>query len=156
MKRKTIDKRSLIIDWENKGTGPIDSKINRIIKTNNTREAHLINLKTNLPKELPEIRFSTIYAYKKSIWEIVGYKCLDCGKLLSDKNVIEKHGIICTKELQINKIKDEFMPIQRIVKNNQVYYRWGNEGKLYKTKEEAERQARAIYASGYREKPKTV
>lgn len=31
-------------------------------------------------------------------------------------------------------------------------YQWGNTGKVYPTKEQAERQGRAAYASGYREK----
>ena len=30
-------------------------------------------------------------------------------------------------------------------------YRWGSQGKVYPTKEQAERQGRAAYASGYRE-----
>lgn len=34
-------------------------------------------------------------------------------------------------------------------------YRWGKTGKVYPTKKLAERQARAIYASGYR-KPKPL
>lgn len=33
-------------------------------------------------------------------------------------------------------------------------YRWGASGKVYKTKKDAERQGRAIFASGYREKKK--
>lgn len=28
-------------------------------------------------------------------------------------------------------------------------YKWGKSGKTYKTRQEAEKQARAIYASGY-------
>lgn len=31
-------------------------------------------------------------------------------------------------------------------------YRWGNSGKIYKTKAEVEKQGRAIYASGYKSK----
>jgi len=31
-------------------------------------------------------------------------------------------------------------------------YRWGKTGKVYKTKAEAEKQAKAIYASGYKKK----
>ena len=31
-------------------------------------------------------------------------------------------------------------------------YRWGKSGKVYKRKADAEKQARAIYASGYRKK----
>jgi hypothetical protein len=33
-------------------------------------------------------------------------------------------------------------------------YQFGTSGKVYKTKAEAEKQAKAIYASGYREKKK--
>lgn len=33
-------------------------------------------------------------------------------------------------------------------------YKWGSTGKVYPTREQAERQARAAYASGYREKSK--
>lgn len=31
-------------------------------------------------------------------------------------------------------------------------YQWGSSGKVYPTRAQAERQGRAIYASGYREK----
>lgn len=34
-------------------------------------------------------------------------------------------------------------------------YRWGSQGKVYPTKEQAERQGRAAYASGFRETSKT-
>ena len=33
-------------------------------------------------------------------------------------------------------------------------YRWGKMGKIYKTKKEAERQGKAIYASGYKKRGK--
>jgi hypothetical protein len=33
-------------------------------------------------------------------------------------------------------------------------YRWGSSGKVYKTKAAAEKQGRAIYASGYKPKGK--
>ena len=42
------------------------------------------------------------------------------------------------------------MPVRR-VRNG---YQWGSSGKVYKTKAEAERQGRAIYASGYKGKKK--
>lgn len=40
------------------------------------------------------------------------------------------------------------MPVRKVKGG----WKWGNSGKVYKTKEEAERQGRAIYASGYKEK----
>ena len=42
------------------------------------------------------------------------------------------------------------MPVRRVKGG----YRWGSSGKTYKTKAEAERQGRAIYASGYKKKEK--
>ncbi len=42
------------------------------------------------------------------------------------------------------------MPVHK-VKNG---WRWGMSGKVYKTKEEAEAQGRAAYASGYKKKRK--
>ena len=41
------------------------------------------------------------------------------------------------------------MPVKRVPGG----YRWGQTGKVYPTKAQAEAQGRAIYASGYREKP---
>jgi hypothetical protein len=38
------------------------------------------------------------------------------------------------------------MPVRKVKGG----YKWGSKGKVYKTREGAERQARAAYASGYR------
>ena len=38
------------------------------------------------------------------------------------------------------------MPVRKVKGG----YKWGSRGKVYKTREGAERQARAAYASGYR------
>lgn len=40
------------------------------------------------------------------------------------------------------------MPVKRVPGG----YQWGQTGKIYPTRAQAEAQARAIYASGYREK----
>lgn len=39
------------------------------------------------------------------------------------------------------------MPVQKVAGG----YRWGQSGKVYPTKAQAEAQGRAIYAAGYRE-----
>lgn len=45
------------------------------------------------------------------------------------------------------------MPVHKVTKNGEtVGYRWGRTGKIYRTKEEALKQARAIYAAGYKKK----
>jgi hypothetical protein len=40
------------------------------------------------------------------------------------------------------------MPVKKVTGG----YRWGNSGKVYKTRSEAERQGRAVYSSGYKTK----
>lgn len=40
------------------------------------------------------------------------------------------------------------MPVHKVAGG----YQWGNTGKVYKSKAKAQRQARAIYASGYKGK----
>lgn len=42
------------------------------------------------------------------------------------------------------------MPIRKVKGG----YKWGRKGKTYKTKKQALRQARAIYASGYKSSKK--
>ena len=44
------------------------------------------------------------------------------------------------------------MPV-KAVRNNSgkvIGYQWGDRGKVYRKREDAEKQARAIYASGYK------
>lgn len=45
------------------------------------------------------------------------------------------------------------MPVHKSYKDGkQVGWRWGRSGTVYPTKKQAEEQARAIYASGYKKK----
>lgn len=41
------------------------------------------------------------------------------------------------------------MPVRKVPGG----YQWGKTGKVYPTQQQAEAQGKAIYASGYREKP---
>jgi hypothetical protein len=47
------------------------------------------------------------------------------------------------------------MPVQKITRMGKTKYRFGDTGKLYDTREDAEKQQRAAYASGYRESTAT-
>lgn len=42
------------------------------------------------------------------------------------------------------------MPVKKVKGG----YKWGSKGKVYPTKEQAEKQGRAAYASGYKKKGK--
>jgi len=44
------------------------------------------------------------------------------------------------------------MPVQRVTVNGETFYRWGTKGKMYKRREDAERQGQAIYSAGYGKK----
>lgn len=44
------------------------------------------------------------------------------------------------------------MPIKRIKQDGKTMYRFGKSGKAYPTRAQALRQARAIFASGYKKK----
>lgn len=48
------------------------------------------------------------------------------------------------------------MPIQKIKRGGETFYRWGDSGKEYRNRADAERQAAAAYASGYRKKESTA
>ena len=51
------------------------------------------------------------------------------------------HGSIRDLDVEGSKV----MPVNKV----EGGYRWGKSGKIYKTKAEAEKQGRAVYASGY-------
>ena len=44
------------------------------------------------------------------------------------------------------------MPVHVVYKGKVKWYRWGNHGKLYKSRAKAEAQGRAAYANGYKGK----
>ena len=46
------------------------------------------------------------------------------------------------------------MPIQSVTVKGQKYYRYGTSGKLYRNSADAEKQAAAIHAAGYKEPAK--
>ena len=90
-----------------------------------------------------------IYGYVKGKWIMMGYRCTSCDKTYKNPNIITKHKDVC-KRINTKNKEIEFMPIQKITKNGKTYYRYGDTGKLYPTKEEAEKQMRAMYAAGYK------
>jgi len=48
------------------------------------------------------------------------------------------------------------MPVKEVRNSSGkvIGYRWGESGKVYRKREDAEKQARAIYASGYKKDKK--
>ena len=62
-----------------------------------------------------------------------------------------KHKGICKELNTTKKVKEVEMPIQVLTIRGERYYRYGDSGKPYKNRSDAEKQAAAIHAAGYRE-----
>ena len=46
------------------------------------------------------------------------------------------------------------MPVRKLTINGETFYQWGVSGKMYKRREDAEKQGYAIEAQGYKKKRK--
>ena len=145
-------------------------RVERLMRGNDSRELKIIKKLANMPQHISQPRYATVYALKNLQWQIIGFRCFDCGRALGKLSTLEKHPLVCTRELMINKttqqeeetqefvfnkrtLEDIDMPIQKVMKDNETYYRYGTQGRLYKNRADAVKQAQAIYASGYHDKP---
>jgi hypothetical protein len=80
-----------------------------------------------------------LYKYQDNEWVIISYVCKYCSRLFKQERSWAAHEPECKIINTIKKSKSgDDMLIQRVTKGNQSFYRKGNDGKLYKTKEEAE------------------
>jgi hypothetical protein len=89
-------------------------------------------------------------------WKFVNYRCKLCDNSFKTVTTASKHHAVCKELNTIKKkqLKEKLMPIQVVTIKGERYYKWGDTGKPYKNRADAEKQAAAAYASGYRE-PKT-
>jgi len=87
-------------------------------------------------------------------WKFVNYRCKLCDNSFKTVTTASKHRDVCKELNTTKKRKDKEVPIQVVTKNGQRMYRYGDSGKLYADRKDAEKQAAAIMASGYKE-PKT-
>jgi uncharacterized C2H2 Zn-finger protein len=92
------------------------------------------------------------YSQKTKEWKFSGYRCLYCENVFKTDLGIHKHQSICKELNTIKKKREVFMPIQVITVRGERMYRWGDQGKLYKDRSDAEKQAQAAHAAGYKEK----
>jgi hypothetical protein len=87
-------------------------------------------------------------------WKFLHYRCKLCNNSFKTVTTATKHYTTCKELNTIKKRKSTDMPIQVVTQNGQRMYRYGDTGKLYSDRKDAEKQAAAIMASGYKE-PKT-
>lgn len=95
-----------------------------------------------------------IYRLRNKKWIHINYFCDNCSKTVAHKN-IDKHHEKCKKINTLSK-KEKEMPIQVITIKGERYYRYGDHGKPYKNRSDAEKQAQAIHAAGYKEPKKDM
>ncbi len=90
-----------------------------------------------------------IFKFKNNEWVFVTYGCQHCDKTFKTERYCSKHEEDCKRINTIKKLKSgEDMLIQRITKGNQSFFRQGQDGKLYKTREEAESSGKKKGADG--------
>jgi len=99
--------RILDQDWTDyPGQKPL-GRIERIISITDTKQRGLL-FNMPIPNELPPTNFATLYGLdRKKHWKELGFKCQDCGITVQDPDVVKKHGLVCTKQLKINKEQEE-------------------------------------------------
>ena len=99
-----------------------------------------------------ELTLRKVYRQVDGVWTVVAYGCRYCDRTYKSKILAEAHMAKClinTSKREQREEKKE-MPIQTVMKNGKRYYRWGDSGKMYEKREDAEKQAAAAYASGYK------
>ena len=114
--KEILSKQELEQDWyPNKPGMENDARIKRIAAGTETRQARVLAM-TQIPEEIPEPNYSTVYVWKKSLWQMSGFKCLDCGKLFPKVESLEKHPLVCNRGLKIN--REEEQELLKLVRNN--------------------------------------
>jgi hypothetical protein len=105
-----------------------------------------------------EIKISIIHQYSNTIkqWKFFGFRCMHCENTFKTAVTVMKHKGICKELNTTKKVKEQEMPIQVITIKGERYYRYGDSGKPYKNRADAEKQAQAIHASGYKEPKKDM
>jgi hypothetical protein len=90
-----------------------------------------------------------IFQRKSNDWVATMYGCQHCDQTFKTIKYCSKHEENCKNINTLKKQHMEFnMLIQRITKGSESFYRRGNDGRLYKSKEEAETSGKKKGADG--------
>jgi hypothetical protein len=86
---------------------------------------------------------------KNDVWKLFAYGCDHCEKTFKTEKYCSNHEEQCLTINTRKKLKlGEHMLIQRITKGGQSFFRQGQDGKLYKTREEAQSSGKKKGADG--------
>jgi len=86
MTKKRIYKQSLL---EKKANG-----IKHSVNQSNVNQLKKI-AKVKITEELPQVPLIDLYMHVKGVWQHKGKTCGNCGLLINDPVVIDKHRYIC-------------------------------------------------------------
>jgi hypothetical protein len=90
-----------------------------------------------------------VYRYKNNEWVIISYACKFCERVFKQERYWTKHEEDCERINTIKKLKTgDDMLIQRITKGGESFFRQGQNGTLYKTREEAQSGGKKKGADG--------
>jgi hypothetical protein len=90
-----------------------------------------------------------VFKYKNNQWVLISYACKFCERVFKQERYWSKHEEDCKRINTIKNLKSgEHMLIQRITKGGQSFFRQGQDGKLYKTREEAQSGGKKKGADG--------
>lgn len=123
---------------------------------NSHKKAHARKIQqTDTSYELMQVPLGTFFVRLHGKWHDKGTFCRFCNMPLDgDPILLDKHRYVCSLINTNHSDGDYNMPIQEIKRGGKTYYRYGESGKEYPTRKQAEQQAAAIHAAGYREKKK--
>lgn len=77
-------------------------KVKYIMKRNDLAQEKMINKKMKKTTEIPLSKYSSVFYYKDGKWDHIGYSCLECGKPMRSKTIVNKHGLVCQGKKKIN------------------------------------------------------
>ena len=90
-----------------------------------------------------------ILHFRNNAWVVYMYGCIYCATVFKTERYAAKHKPECERINTLKRIKTgDDMLIQRVTKGDQSFFRRCNDGKLYKTKEEAESKSTSMKKKG--------
>lgn len=83
-----------------------DKRLKRIMAIQDRKQEELLR-QVEIPESIPTPNFSTVYTHMNNLWQVTGFRCLDCGKTMSKPGSIQKHPLVCKQTLKINKEEEQ-------------------------------------------------
>lgn len=103
------------MNWDPKPGQTNIQRIKRLMATQNTKQER--ELQTMPTPENVQTNYSKIFVWNDGKWHETGVRCMDCGKVMSKPQVIEKHPLICDKAMLIDK-EEDFLKYVKKSSNN--------------------------------------